>query len=417
MDLDILAALSQRAAFDSYSRFVTASSLSEEAWTIFSAMGEWLKANQAPAIDWPAFGAWFVLVRSAKLDKGKLRVCKDLITKLTTREASGEAGALIHGLARRDYAAKIGDLALRISDGEKGEFSEIEHLLAEYARFTGQIDQLESHFSPFNVEALRTAAAPGLGWRHRALQAGAGDLRRGDLVAFVKRPNTGGTTFVASEATWMAEGLEEDDAQVLWINNEQRGELVTSRIMQACLQWKTDRMLAEPEKAHSEYLARMGREDRILVVDWTGIRGKDVERILDKMKNPKLIVLDQAWKMKGFDSKKGGGEESADRQTAIANWERETAKTYAPVLGVYQADFTAEGQRWINQSQIYYSKTGIQGEADLIITMGRDFKTGDSRYVWLPKNKMLTPGDRSKMEGKWEWTLIKDEARFEEHGV
>lgn len=113
--------------------------------------------------------------------------------------------------------------------------------------------------------------------------------------------------------------------------------------------------------------------------------------------------------MKGFET-----EGETMRQTLLANWQRELSKQWAPVISVYQASADAEGQRWINQSQLYYSKTGVAGEADLIVTLGRDFKTGNARYLWLPKNKSMTPGDATKREGKWEITIIPDEARFQE---
>lgn len=410
IDLDVLAALSNRDSYERYSRFVKQTSLGEESWNIFSAMGEWLKNNpKADSIKWDAFGAWFTLVRHAKMAKEKLKVHKDLIAMMATKELDEQSLApLIHGLAKRDFAGRIGDLALRISDGEQGDFDQIHALITEYDLATGRLNRIDDSVQKFSLEDMESASAPGLHWRLNCLWEGFGDLRQGDLVVFGKRPNVGGTTFLASEATYMAEQMP-DEQQVLWVNNEERGSKVRSRIVQACLQWPTQKLFSEKKAAMNEFFARMGRPDKFIVYDNATAHVKDVDELL-KRHNIGLIVVDQGWKMKGFEK-----ETETMRQTLIANWLREVSKQYAPTIAVYQADAYAEGQRWINQSQLYYSKTGVQGEADLIITMGRDFTTGNTRYIWLPKNKSQTPGNPAKREGKWEVTIVADEARFQEY--
>lgn len=413
MDLDVLAALAQRRSYERYSRFVKPSSLGEETYTLFQAMGEWFKHNtKADTIDWNAFGAWFALVRAAKMPKDKLKVHKELISVLASKDADlSELAPLIHGLAKRDVASRIGDLALRIADGEKGSFEDIATLIAEHDHVTGKIDRLDSSLVPFGVESIQQASAPGLQWRLRCLQLSAGDLRQGDLVIFGKRPDSGGTTFVASEASWMAEQLAEQDKHVLWINNEERGGKVTSRIVQATVQWHTDKVLSNPEGAMKEYLARMGRADRVLFHDLADAHIKDINALLDRYgERIGLIIIDQLWKVHGFED-----EGEVMRQTLLANTAREWAKKYAPIIAVHQAGGQAEGMRWIPFSMLYGSQTGVQGEADLIIMMGRDFTTGDSRYLWTPKNKMQTPGDRKLRNARWELEIEPDLARFKEY--
>ena len=96
-----------------------------------------------------------------------------------------------------------------------------------------------------------------------------------------------------------------------------------------------------------------------------------------------------------------------------ANWGREIAKAYAPVITVHQADGTAEGVQWIDMSQLYMSKTGIQGEADAIITIGRQPDKGNARFMYIPKNKM-TGNVPSLRNGKFEIEIVPDLARFKE---
>ena len=63
-------------------------------------------------------------------------------------------------------------------------------------------------------------------------------------------------------------------------------------------------------------------------------------------------------------------------------------------------------------NMLYGSQTGIQGEADLIIMLGRK-DHGYTRYISLPKNKLLTPGDKRMRNGRWTVTLKGDIARIE----
>ena len=53
-----------------------------------------------------------------------------------------------------------------------------------------------------------------------------------------------------------------------------------------------------------------------------------------------------------------------------------------------QADATAEGQRTLDQSQLYGSKTKVQGEADVLIMIGKEAVSGEVRWLNVCKNKM-----------------------------
>jgi hypothetical protein len=112
-----------------------------------------------------------------------------------------------------------------------------------------------------------------------------------------------------------------------------------------------------------------------------------------KKYNPAIAVINVMHKLKGFDRIKS----DVERLGKLYSWAREKAKEYDCVfMLIAQADATAEGQEWIYQHQIYGSKTEVQGEADVIITIGKvhDGKYKDTRYIHVPKNKM-PPGPRT----------------------
>ena len=83
---------------------------------------------------------------------------------------------------------------------------------------------------------------------------------------------------------------------------------------------------------------------------------------------------------------------------------------------VAQADASAEGVRWLDQSQLYGSKTGMQGEADVQLMIGKDNEPGHEgdRFISIVKNK-TSGGPRcnpSLRHGKFEVTFDGERARF-----
>ena len=409
MDLAILAAMNTRDSWDRYSRFVKLPSLTEESATIFQAIGEWYKNNpNVLAMNWKAFSAWFCLVRHPKMDPAKLALLRGILSKLEAEIVDEEEiGPLLESLSQRDYAGQIAEVALRITDGDyNASFTDIQHLLGEYEKSSGKIDTIEKAIGEFSLERLDLVAGPGLQWRMPCLNEGAGDLRQGDFVIFGKRPDAGGTTWLSGEASFMAQQLGPDQC-VLWFNNEEAGDKVRRRIVQAALGWTTEEMDGYIGEALEEYTMLMGgNRDKIKVFDQAKIWTSDVEQAI-KRYNPGLIIFDQLWKVKGWHK-----ESEVERQTLLANWARELSKEHAPVLAVHQLGGDAENVAYPTQDMLYGSKTGIQGEADLIIMLGRKVDKGSTRYISLPKNKMLTPGDKELRNGRWEVVIDTDRAMF-----
>lgn len=410
MDYDLLAVFASRDAYERYSRFVKKSALSKEAFTIFSSMGEWYKSHHEPELNWAGFSAWFLMVRHAKLPQEQAETYKALLDMLANREPEGDMEALMEGLMKRDFAARIADLTLRMADGDAGStMDDVAELVDQYKESVGKLDALERDLGSFDATTLSAVTTGGINWRLQALRDSLGPIRKGDLIVFGKRPDTGGTTFLASESTHMAEQLDAQLGEcVLWINNEEAGDKVRRRIVQAAIGWTVPEMDADMAGAMAEYVATVGHPDAIRVFDRAKVHIKDVETLC-KRYNPKLIVIDQLRKMHGFES-----EAEHERQTLLFNWARELAKAYAPIIVVHQAGAEAEDQKWIPMSALYGAKTGPQGEADAIIMMGRKLSDGDTRYIYVPKNKLQTPGNPALRNGRHIVTIRPDIAGWEE---
>jgi replicative DNA helicase len=256
------------------------------------------------------------------------------------------------------------------------------------------------------VEIVNTSRdMEGLGFRLGSLNKALGPLRKGEFGFVFARPETGKTTFLASEITHMAGQASQP---ILWLNNEEVGTQVMLRCYQAALGLDLTQLMSDLEGNRKRYLEVT--KDNIRLKDAASIHYKQVEKLCEKLK-PSLIVFDQIDKLKGFDN-----DREDLRLGAIYIWARELAKRYAPVIGVCQADGSGEGQRWLTMANVANAKTSKQAEADWILGVGKITDPGydNLRFLHLSKNKL--PGgpeaDPSMRHGRWEVLIDPMRARY-----
>lgn len=281
----------------------------------------------------------------------------------------------LKALKDRKLARVAATISLEVSEGRRpiadlldhmSAIEEQETIIKEYSFVTDDIEELYQS----------QIARPGLRWRLHCLNRSLGSLRRGDFGFIFARPETGKTTFLASEVTWMA---KQADGPVLWINNEEQGEKVKLRCVQASLGITLDQVKHNRELAQQRYDTYVG--NKIKIYDNAIIHKHEVEDMCKQLQ-PKLIIFDQLDKIKGFD---------ADRPDTmygkIYQWARELAKVYCPVIGVCQAAGTAEGQANLTMDMVAEAKTSKQAEADWIIGIGTD-EAHMVRNLNICKNKL-----------------------------
>lgn len=274
-----------------------------------------------------------------------------------------------------------------LSGGSTKTVEDLKAFLLELEESVSDVDD-NNIVSSYVPDLINQVLGDGLDWKQVWMNQSCGPLRKGDFVCLVARPDTGKTSFLAGQANAFAKQLPEGKS-ILWFNNEQEGRKVKLRILQEATELVNADMRRDWERVDKLYRAAIGPLDRIIVVDMATLSRYDVEEYCKKY-DVAAIVIDQLWKVRGF------GDDISDvkTQTRIANWAREMAKSVAPVIGVYQADSSAEGSQYFDMSKIYMSKTAVQGEADLIICMGRSHEAGKekSRFMSFPKNKMSGGG-------------------------
>lgn len=313
---------------------------------------------------------------------------------------------LLTSIKRNNILRSLSLKSYEVAEG-KAEFHTIQALLSALSNEEQDPEIEEDEFISDDLESLinDVYTTPGLRWRLPSLNKYLGSLRKGDFGFIFARPETGKTTFLASEVSFMA---EQSSSSVIWFNNEEGGKKVKVRVYQASLGKTLEQLHSDPDTNQQKFLEKT--KGLFKLKDKVGIHKNEIENICKKYK-PSLVVFDQIDKIAGF---------AADREDlrlgAIYIWARELAKKHCPVIAVCQADGSGEGLKWLTMANVANAKTSKQAEADWILGIGCIPDTGweKVRFLHLSKNKLTGDPDTdiTKRHAKWEILIKPEVARY-----
>jgi len=345
------------------------------------------------------FEAWYYSCYPATNNKDR-EILSPILKRLYELAPDLEiADEIVKQHVERVQATELALLGMEVAEGKK-EYGVLSQFLSSLSQ-NNEIKQ-QSYVTDDLTELLSsTILSPGLRWRLDSMNKHLGSLRQGDFGFIFKRPETGGTTFLASEVTRFA---TQTDKPIIWFNNEEQGAKVKLRCFQALFGINLDELQKNSDVYNERYSQTI--RDRIRIVDIASCTSSVVDRIVASCPDGVgLIVFDQLDKIKGF---------ADDRQDlelkAIYQWARELAKQYAPVIGICQASASAEGKKYLQMDDVDNSKTGKQGEADWILGIGKSNQQGyeSLRHFHLCKNKLIGDKDTIPERRHWQWDVILD---------
>lgn len=377
---NLIKVLLNKQTYDSYRNFVKFEE--PELQQILSSLDSyWLTYEKEPTVDdlETHFRASY-----PQLSEKKYALFKAIFDKVRESSAQPE---IVHSLLvqfqKRKLLTELAEKALAARETQDVSVEELQGLTEVLS--SGKFEEVQAEdavdFVTTDLQELkeRTVGKHGLRWRLNILNSSLGSLRVGDFGFIFARPETGKTTFLASEVTHMAMQAQ---TPVLWFNNEEQGEKVMTKIYQSALGIDKATLFANT-KVYQEEFNRL-LNGRLLMVDQALITKGMVERLCEKYK-PSLIVIDQLDKIKGFK-----GDRNDLEMGAIYQWARELAKTYGPVIGVCQADGSGDGVKWLTMANVADAKTAKQAEADWIIGIGKTYDPDFEyrRFINISKNKL-----------------------------
>ena len=341
------------------------------------------------------------------LEDSERNELSDLLDRILDLELTEQnVYAYLNAHKQRCIAGELAKLALDVEDGT----AKVEELLNKFNELEHE-DTVTEEATPVNMNLHEIYESqiqtPGLRWRLDWLNKSLGSLRKGDFGFIFARPETGKTTFLASEMTHM---VSQTDGDILWFNNEEQGKKVAVRCFQALFGLTNKELFDNRENNANEYKQKVG--SRIKIYDYEDSSSTSRIESIIKETNPSLIIFDQIDKVRGFKSDRYDLE-----LNKLYQWAREMAKIYAPVIAVSQAGGTGEGKVWLTMDDVDSSKTAKQGEADWILGIGKEQdNTSNMRYLNISKNKLL--GDEDTLpdlrHGNQQVMIKPNIARYEE---
>lgn len=396
-DADLLNVLKKKENMERYLKYVKEYACTGYTMDILKDIPEYYKFYpNEDDIEWPKFQTWFRIIRHPTWKKEKHEIFEMVFANLQKASEVPPSGEVVSHFIRIDFATRIHEECRSVADGRSFTMAGVAGLLEDYERVSGTpLLGTTNSFASTDIKRLLDDMfrASGLEWRLEDLNRALGPLHTGDLVVVVARPEVGKTSFVCSEFTHMVAQLPPGREAVLF-NNEERNKLMLRLLCSGSGMSLVDVAMDEA-KAIAAYEKNIGGPiDRIKIVEPEGgLHVRDIERVLSRG-NFGLIGINVMDKVSGFE----GSEQDVHRQRELAKWARNIASKYAPVMAVYQADASAEGQKFLNQSQVYGSKTAIQGEADALVMIGKEPENEDRRFISVPKNKL--PGGKRTLPGR-----------------
>lgn len=383
IEANLIGLLSKRDKHERYRRFIKDYTVLKETHTIVEDLGAYFKAYPDKTdVDWALFKTWFRVVRHPTWKPAQYEIF-DAILDNAAKQVPDEI--IVNRFKELDYAARVKEKCEEVIAGR----SSGETIRDEAAKdsVAGK-EELNEYFVDMDISRLVDSVLTGHGieWRLPPLNTSVGQLHKSDFVLIGKRPEVGGTTFLISEFTHMINQLPEGKNAIIF-NNEEGGDKLAIRLIQAALNLTTMDIIANPKAAIDDYNKFLGTR-KITIMHKVDLSFRDIRDVC-KGGDYWLIGINVLEKVHGYDK-----EDDVKRRAKLANECRQLADAHGVVMAVSQAGDSAEGVKFLNQSHLYGSKTGVQGEIDVMIMIGASHEAGeaDIRGVSICKNKKPTTG-------------------------
>jgi len=390
MEAKLLKALTKDGQrFKLLEQFVDEGKLTQEARVVLEVVREHMEGDGH--VDWGEIEAQ-LLVRSLPLEIYRLATALIEDIKQVPDSEVDEWSAVITDLQSMDIAQRIATVADQAStDPDDEKFDAIKTLVEQRDEIADRLDRLSmTVYQPADFDEIveELVKKGGLTWGLPTLDRQIGMVQPGTLITIGARPDSGKTLF----AMWLAVNFlrQTEGGTLLWFNNEERDRKIYGRLVTAITGLPREQILANPEKAEAEYAEYA---DAIKLVNARHLYPADLERLTQGEGHPRIVVIDQLYKLNArgrYSGETGQVAKTGD----LFKWAREYANEYdAIVIAAHQADASAAGEPFIEMHQLYGSKTAIQGESDVVLTLGREYddKMAFTRGLNIAKKKDSGP--------------------------
>lgn len=414
LDTTTLAVLRERARYERLAKAVPARGLDTRTQVLLTDFGRYLKDfPDVHTIQADSFKLAFRQYHPT-LKEEDLSVYDRLFEQVLKEEVdAGVEDGLMRRLTEAATAYDVGTLIAKYQEGAEVDLRiSLDAMIQQYDSLVKR--KLKSPQVLDDIEDLLKAEANDAGFHFRlnCLNRSVKPLVGGDFLVLAARPDKGKTTMCCSELTFMAPQVDQlypgEGRSILWFNNEGPGHRIVKRLFQSALGVndlelvRLSQLPAEGEyakyrtKIREEYVKSVGGRPGVLrVFDVHDMWSHEVEDII-RQYNPAIMVFDMVDNIRWGGEGNNGGTRTDQLLEEMYKWARNLAVKYDSVaIANSQLSGDADGLQYPTLPQLKDSKTGKQGAADVIVTMGavNDPALENSRYIGCTKNKKPRMGE------------------------
>lgn len=408
LDLSVLQILKERSQYDRLIRSVPKHALDAKTAIILDDFGKFFKEfpDVAEARS-DLFTGWFKMAHPT-LKPESIAVYETMFKSVDLPASDAVRDGIHARLVAAAKASALTDVLAKYQQGDEVDlYVETRRIVEEFELETNR--KVKVPWVNIPIESLLEDEKNdvGLHWRLDCLNASLRPLRGGDFIVVAGRPDKGKTTFLTSELSHMAPQIQAmygDERSILWLNNEGPGKRIIQRLYQSALNATVEELVemsSKPSKSGKKNLLREqydqavgGRWDIIKVFDIHDFWSHEVEDLIRAVP-PGLIVFDMVDNIKFGGEANNGGQRTDQLLEAMYQWARVLSVKYdVPIIATSQISADGDGLQFPTMGMLKDSKTGKQGAAEAIITLGasNDPCLSTSRYVNTTKNKLHRNG-------------------------
>lgn len=402
LDITALRLLRTRDRYERLARSVPPKALDPRTAIILASFGRYFREfPESSSIEPGVFTTWFKMVNPTVKDEA-MAVYSQLFQQIGEPLEPGIEDGFMERLVSADTAMRVAELIEKYNNGEELDF--YTELRTHVEKFELQVDRkVKNHQVLDPIEDLLKAEENDVGfhWRLPCLNRHIKPLVSGDFVVVAARPDKGKTTFCASELTHMASQVDAlypgEKRSILWFNNEGPGRRIVTRCFQAALNATIEDLVklsnaGTIRKLYAEALG--GRGGALRIFDIHGMWNHEVEDLM-RLHKPAGVVFDMVDNIKFGGEATNNGQRTDQLLEAMYQWARMMAvKHDCWCIANSQISADGDGLQFPTLPMLKDSKTGKQGAADVIITIGtvNDPTLVNSRYMGTTKNKKVRTG-------------------------
>lgn len=400
IDTTILRIMREREQFEKLYASLPLYAFGEKTQVLLQDFNDYFKEFQHAIVEPATFNSWFFAFQHPTLKGDTKNFYSKLLEQIHKPVDEETKRGIVARVLELGFATNVANMVKKYDSGEDIDIQRAIDEASETLKI--QLDRKVK--VPWVKDSIHDLLEEqgydkGLHWRLRCLNESMRPIRAGDFGIIAGRPDTGKTTFLSSEVTFMSSQLKalyKEDRPIVWFNNEGPGKRIITRLYQSALNCSISDLLLKKKAGTivEEYREAVGKLSNIRIMDVHDMWNYDIVDIIRET-TPGLIIFDMIDSIKFHTAGGVAGVRTDQILESMYQWARVLGVRFdCPVFATSQISVEGDGMQYPTLSMLKDSKTGKQGTADFQLMLGKSNELGMdlSRFIGLPKNKLAVEG-------------------------